>query len=168
MTRPPGTPPPPGCWTTTCTPPGPPAGTSPHWTNPEGPAPPGRPPASAPPVSTPRQAAAWLEAERANLHAAAGYAAATARPLYAMSIPAAMDGFLQTRGYWDQGLVLHQAALAAARQAGDRPGQAHALMLLSPMQTMTEDTRPPPPARPGPCSCTATSATGPARQRPSP
>ena len=92
-------------------------------------------------MSTPRQAAAWLEAERANLHAAAGYAAATARPLYAMSIPAAMDGFLQTRGYWDQGLVLHQAALAAARQAGDRPGQAHALMLLSPMQAMTEDTR---------------------------
>ena len=36
----------------------------------------GRPP-RAPPVSTPRQAVAWLEAERANLHAAAGYAAAT-------------------------------------------------------------------------------------------
>jgi tetratricopeptide (TPR) repeat protein len=46
-----------------------------------------------------------------------------------------MDGFLQTRGYWDQGLVLHQAAVAAARRAG----QARALMLLSPMQTMTED-----------------------------
>ena len=111
----------------------------PSWTNAEGPAPPGRPPASAPPVSTPRQAAGWLEAERANLHAAAGYAAATARPLYAMSIPAVMDGFLQTRGYWDQGLVLHQGALAAARRAGDRAGQARALMGLSPMQTMTED-----------------------------
>ena len=51
-----------------------------------------------------------------------------------------MDGFLQTRGYWDQGLVLHQAALAAARRAGDRAGQARALMLLSPMQLMTGDT----------------------------
>jgi tetratricopeptide (TPR) repeat protein/transcriptional regulator with XRE-family HTH domain len=110
-------------------------------TNPEGLPPPGRPAASAPPVSTPQQAAAWLEAERANLQAAVGYAAATARPLYAMSISAAMDGFLQTRGYWDQGLVLHQAALDAALQAGDRAGQAHALMMLSPMQTMTEDTR---------------------------
>ena len=109
------------------------------WTNVEGPAPPGRPPTSAPPVSTPRQAAAWLEAERANLHAAAGYAAATARPEYAMSIPAAMAGFLETRGYWDQGVMLHQAALAAARRIGDRPGQARALMLLSPMQTMTGD-----------------------------
>jgi tetratricopeptide (TPR) repeat protein/transcriptional regulator with XRE-family HTH domain len=109
------------------------------WSIVEGPVPPGRPPASAPPVSTPRQAAAWLEAERANLHAAAGYAAATARPAYAMSIPAAMAGFLETRGYWDQGVALHQAALAAARDLGDRPGQARALMLLSPMQNMTQD-----------------------------
>ena len=115
------------------------SGHFPSWTNAEGPAPPGRPPASAPPVSTLRQAAGWLEAERANLHAAAGYAAATARSAYAVLIPAAMDGFLQTRGYWDQGLVLHQAALAAARRAGDRAGQARALMRLSPMQAMTED-----------------------------
>ena len=106
----------------------------------EGPAPPGRPPASAPPLSNLRQAAGWLEAERANLHAAAGHAAATARPVYAVLIPAAMDGFLETRGYWDQGRVLYQAALAAARQAGDRAGQAYALLLLSPMQGMTGDT----------------------------
>jgi hypothetical protein len=90
------------------------------------PAPPGQPPACAPPVSIFQQAAGWLEAERANLHAAAGYAAATARPVYAVLIPAAMDGFVQTRGYWDQGLVLHQVALAAARRAGDRVGQARA------------------------------------------
>jgi tetratricopeptide (TPR) repeat protein/transcriptional regulator with XRE-family HTH domain len=109
------------------------------WSNAEDPVPPGRPPASAPPVSTPRQAVGWLEAERANLHAGVGYATATARPAYAMSIPAAMAGFLETRGYWDQGVVLHQAALAAARRAGDRAGQARALMLLSPMQNMTED-----------------------------
>jgi transcriptional regulator with XRE-family HTH domain len=110
-----------------------------RWTDAEGPALPGRPPGSAPPVSTPLEAAGWLEAERANLHAAAGYAVATSRPWYAMSIPAAMAGFLQTRGYWDQGLVLHQAALAAARRAGDRADQARALMLLSPMQHVTED-----------------------------
>jgi tetratricopeptide (TPR) repeat protein/transcriptional regulator with XRE-family HTH domain len=102
-------------------------------------APPGRPPPSAPPVSTLRQAAGWLEAERANLHAAAGYAAATARPSYAVAIPAAMAGFLATRGPWDQGVVLHQGALAAARRADDQPGQARALVLLSPMQALTED-----------------------------
>jgi tetratricopeptide (TPR) repeat protein len=115
------------------------SGHIPSFTDAEDPAPPGRPPASAPLVATSRQAAGWLEAERANLHAAVGYAAATARALYAMSIPAAMAGFLETRGYWDQGLVLQQVALAAARQAGDRAGQARALMLLCPMQAMTED-----------------------------
>jgi tetratricopeptide (TPR) repeat protein len=111
----------------------------PSWFTAESPAPPGRPPASAPPVSTPRQAAAWLEAERANLHAAAGYAAATGRPSHAMLIPAAMAGFLDARGYWDQNLALQQAAFAAARQAGDRPGQARALLLLSLTQCMIED-----------------------------
>ncbi|HXJ26776.1 MAG TPA: helix-turn-helix domain-containing protein, partial [Streptosporangiaceae bacterium] len=69
----------------------------------EGPAPPGRPPDSAPPVSTYRQAVGWLEAERANLHAAAGYAAAGEQPLYAMLIPAAMADSLEARGPWDQG-----------------------------------------------------------------
>ena len=111
----------------------------PAWTIAEDPAPPGRPPGSAPAVAAPRQAAGWLDAERANLHAAAGYAAATARPAYAVSIPAAVAGFLATRGYWDQGLVLHQAALAAARRAHDRSGQARALLLLSDMQAMTDD-----------------------------
>ncbi len=134
----------------------------------EGPAPPGRPPASAPTVSTPEQAVAWLEAERANLHAAAGYAAASGRPLHAVLLPAAMDGFLDARGYWDQGLTLHQAALAAARQAGDRPAQACALLLLAGMQVMTEDLATPPSPTARPWSCTATSVTGPARQRPSP
>jgi tetratricopeptide (TPR) repeat protein/transcriptional regulator with XRE-family HTH domain len=111
----------------------------PSWFTAESPAPPGHPPASAPPVSTPRQAAAWLEAERGNLHAAAGYAAASGRLLHAMLIPAAMAGFLDARGHWDQSLALQQAAFAAARQAGDRPGQARALLLLSLTQAMTED-----------------------------
>ena len=111
----------------------------PSWTTVEGPAPPGRPPGSGPPVSTLWQAVGWLEAERANLHAATGYAAATARPSYALLIPAAMDGFIDVGGYWDQGLVLHQAALAAAGQAGDRAGQAYALVLLANMQGLTGD-----------------------------
>jgi Tetratricopeptide repeat len=50
-----------------------------------------------------------------------------------MLIPAAMASFLQIRGHWDQAVALHQTALAAARQAGDRPGQARALMLLGAM-----------------------------------
>jgi tetratricopeptide (TPR) repeat protein/transcriptional regulator with XRE-family HTH domain len=111
----------------------------PAWVAVEGSPLPGCPPASAPPISTPQQAADWLEAERANLHAAVGYAAASGRPSHATLIPAAIDGFLDTRGYWDQSLALNQAALAAARQAGDRPGQAQALLLLSVRYLMVED-----------------------------
>ena len=41
-----------------------------------------------------------------------------------------MSGFLLARGHWDQSAALHQTALAAARQAGDRRGQAIALSEL--------------------------------------
>jgi DNA-binding SARP family transcriptional activator/tetratricopeptide (TPR) repeat protein len=109
----------------------------PTWTVDAGLVPPSRPPQCAPPLSTPGQAAAWLEAERANLHAATVYAAASGRLEHAMLIPAAMHDFLYAGGHWDQELALHQIALAAARQAGDRPGQARALLLLSGLQLIT-------------------------------
>jgi tetratricopeptide (TPR) repeat protein/transcriptional regulator with XRE-family HTH domain len=101
--------------------------------------PPVRPPDCAPPLSTRGRAASWLEAERANLHAAVGYAAATARPVHATLIPAAMAGFLEVRGHWDQALVLHQTALTAARQASDRRGEARGMTLLAEMQMTTTD-----------------------------
>jgi tetratricopeptide (TPR) repeat protein len=101
--------------------------------------PPPRPPACAPALSAPGQAATWLEAERANLHAAADYAAANELPQHAMLIPVAMASFLALRGHFDQAFALHQTALAAARRAGDRPGQARALMLLSDVQFWTGD-----------------------------
>jgi tetratricopeptide (TPR) repeat protein/transcriptional regulator with XRE-family HTH domain len=101
--------------------------------------PPARPPECAPPLSTAGQAVDWLEAERANLHAAVGYAAASGRTVHAMLIPAAMAGFLDVRGYWDQALALHRTALAAASQADDRAGQARALLLLSTAQYMHSD-----------------------------
>jgi tetratricopeptide (TPR) repeat protein/DNA-binding XRE family transcriptional regulator len=99
--------------------------------------PPARPPDCAPPVSTQRQAAAWLEAERANMHAATDYAAANELPVHAMLIPAAMASFLGVRHYRDQALSLHQTALAAARQAGDRPGQGRALNWVASAQIDT-------------------------------
>jgi tetratricopeptide (TPR) repeat protein/transcriptional regulator with XRE-family HTH domain len=91
---------------------------------------PGDPPAHAPDLSTFGRVAAWLEAERANLHAAADYAATRGRPRHAVAIPAAIGGFLAARGHWDQSAALHQTALAAARQAGDRPGEAGTLSQL--------------------------------------
>jgi tetratricopeptide (TPR) repeat protein len=100
-----------------------------------------RPPACAPALSAPGQAATWLEAERANLHAAAGYAAACGRSQHAVAIPAAVADFLDAQGHWDQAAALHQTALTAARQAGDRAGQAATLTSLCAIQGNTGDYR---------------------------
>jgi tetratricopeptide (TPR) repeat protein/transcriptional regulator with XRE-family HTH domain len=107
-----------------------------HGTRPPAPAP---PPAGAPPLATPAQATQWLEAERPNLHAAAGYAATHGQHQQAAKIAAAVGGFLYTRGYWDQAIALQHTALAAARRAGDRPGQAAALHQLCILQAVTGD-----------------------------
>jgi tetratricopeptide (TPR) repeat protein/transcriptional regulator with XRE-family HTH domain len=96
--------------------------------------PPGHPPARGPGVSTPGRAVAWLDAERANLHAATDHAAEHGRPRHAIAIPAAMSGFLAVRGYRDQSAALHQIALTAARQAGDRLGEADTLDGLGVLQ----------------------------------
>jgi tetratricopeptide (TPR) repeat protein/transcriptional regulator with XRE-family HTH domain len=96
--------------------------------------PPGHPPTQAPALSTRDQATAWLEAERANLHAATEYAASHGRPEHAIAIPAAVGGFLEVHGYADQSAALHQTALAAARQAGDRLGEADTLDRLGVLQ----------------------------------
>jgi hypothetical protein len=68
---------------------------------PHGRPPPGHPPAHSPDLPTFGQAAAWLEAERANLHAAAECAASSGRALHAVQIPTAMGDFLRRAGRWD-------------------------------------------------------------------
>ncbi len=108
------------------------------WTTAGGRPPPGGPPASAPRPATSGEGAAWLEAERANLYAAVGLAA-EAMPLHAIAIATAMGGFLRARGHWDQAAGQYQTALSAARQAGDRPGQAGALDELGLLQQLTGD-----------------------------
>jgi tetratricopeptide (TPR) repeat protein/transcriptional regulator with XRE-family HTH domain len=96
-------------------------------------------PSQAPDLSTLGRAAAWLEAERANLHAAADYAADRGYSRHAVAIPAAMSGFLAARGQWDQSAALHRSALAAARRAEDMPGEAIALAILGELQRETGD-----------------------------
>jgi class 3 adenylate cyclase/tetratricopeptide (TPR) repeat protein/DNA-binding XRE family transcriptional regulator len=100
---------------------------------------PGHPPAQAPGLSTHAQAAAWLEAERANLHAAAESAVGYGLPQHAIAISAVMSGFLRAKGYRDQSAALHQIALTAARQAGDPLGEADTLAWLGVLQGETGD-----------------------------
>ena len=112
--------------------------------------PPGRPPAQAPDLSTLGQAAAWLEAERANLHAAADYAAGRGRlpschrrypPRWAASCPPAVTGTSpppSTRAPWPRPARPATGSARPTRSASwascsGRPGT----------------TRPPPPAWPG-------------------
>ena len=101
--------------------------------------PPGEPPTVAPLLPTASRATTWLDAERANLHAAVGYAAASGRLGHVIAIPSAISGFLFARGHWDQSAVLHRAALAAAGQAGDGAGRAGALNELGLLQRATGD-----------------------------
>ena len=60
-----------------------------------------------------------------------------------------MSGFLAARGHWDQSAALHQSALAAARRAGDRLGEADTLAKLGVVQRQTGD-YPAAAATPGP------------------
>jgi tetratricopeptide (TPR) repeat protein/transcriptional regulator with XRE-family HTH domain len=101
--------------------------------------PPGRPPAHVPDLTAFGQSVIWLETERANLHAAADFAATQGRSRHALAIPIAMSGFLATRGHWDQSAALQQSALAAARQSGDRLGEADTLSMLGVLQRDTGD-----------------------------
>jgi tetratricopeptide (TPR) repeat protein/DNA-binding XRE family transcriptional regulator len=99
----------------------------------------GSPPASAPELPTREDAVAWMEAERLNLHAAATGAARDGQHSHATAIAAAMHGFLRGQGHWDQAIGLHEAALGAARRAGDLLAEAAALTTLADMQELTGD-----------------------------
>ena len=103
--------------------------------------PPHRRPGQAPDMPAPEQAAAWLDAEQANLYAAAEYAADRAWLPHAIAIPLAMSGFLTARGRFDQAAALHRGAVSSARRAGDRHGEAAALAELGFVQRATGDYR---------------------------
>jgi tetratricopeptide (TPR) repeat protein/transcriptional regulator with XRE-family HTH domain len=99
----------------------------------------GIPPAHSPDLSMPGQAGAWLETERPNLNAATDYAATNGWHRHAIQIPGTMASFLIERGHWDQAAALYTTALTAARQVGDRLGEADALGELSEVQQETGD-----------------------------
>ncbi len=84
-------------------------------------------------------AAAWMESERANMHAIVDYAAARGWPAPGIAIATAMSGFLNTHGHWTQMRVLHATALETARIAGYEQGEAEALTNLGIVQRLTGD-----------------------------
>ncbi len=75
-------------------------------------------------------ARAWLDAERANLVAAAGYAAAEGWAAHAGDLSDALWRYLHQAAWHDDARTLHAGALAAARATGDRRREARALFNL--------------------------------------
>jgi DNA-binding SARP family transcriptional activator/tetratricopeptide (TPR) repeat protein len=82
-----------------------------------------------PPVAAPAAARAWLDAERAVLVTAAGYAASGGWPGHATRLSAVLWRYLATSHYVDAAKV-HTHACRAARRLGDRAAEAYALNYL--------------------------------------
>jgi len=80
-----------------------------------------------PAVDTPAGAKAWLDAEWANLVAAARHAAMHGRPGHAQHFDTILWRYLLASGHYAEALELHWCALAAAREQGDRAGEAATL-----------------------------------------
>ena len=97
------------------------------------------PPMWVPSLPTRQDAVSWMEAERLNLHAAAGYAAEHQMPSHAIALSSAMHGFLRSQGHPDQALSLHRAAVSAARQTGEQLAEADSLNDLGAAQYATGD-----------------------------
>jgi tetratricopeptide (TPR) repeat protein/transcriptional regulator with XRE-family HTH domain len=89
--------------------------------------------------ATLEEAAKWLEAERANMHAVVDLAALRNQPGPGIEIATATSGFLRTHGHWTQMRVLHVTALETARKAGDRTGEVGTLTNLGILQRLTGD-----------------------------
>jgi tetratricopeptide (TPR) repeat protein len=72
----------------------------------------------------PAQALGWCAAERANLVAATRHAAQCGHHLLAWKLPAVLWDFFTLHGHWSDWLTSHEIGLAAARQVGDKHGEA--------------------------------------------
>src|ERR1022692_694877 len=96
-------------------------------------------PAETPDLLTREDAVIWMDAERVNLHSVVVYAATHGQVGEAAAIPAAMDGYMRSHGYWHQALTLHRAVLDAACRDGDRQAEAIALAELGDTQHLTGD-----------------------------
>ncbi|MFJ5779024.1 AfsR/SARP family transcriptional regulator [Streptomyces sp. NPDC093094] len=88
-------------------------------------------PASLPAFADEYEATAWLNTEHANLRAAVAHASRHGMDEVTVYLPTALHDFLRSSGHWDEAQALHRVARTAARNAGDRLGEAVSLHHLS-------------------------------------
>jgi DNA-binding SARP family transcriptional activator/tetratricopeptide (TPR) repeat protein len=81
----------------------------------------------APPLADRSAAKNWLDAERANLVAAAAHAARHGLHSHATRLSATLSQHFDAAGHYPEALALHAQAITAARRACDRAAEADAL-----------------------------------------
>jgi tetratricopeptide (TPR) repeat protein len=96
-------------------------------------------PAAVPDLAGPEQALAWVRAEQASLVACLDQATATGQHARVIGLTAGLAGLLRHDGPWAQAITRHTAAVQAARQLGDRLGQANALNDLGVVRRLTDE-----------------------------
>lgn len=74
----------------------------------------------APVLSEPEDALAWLDRQRANLVAAAVYAAAHAWPRHSVDLSCLLWRYFEVGGHYQDALAVHEAAVAASASDGYR------------------------------------------------
>jgi tetratricopeptide (TPR) repeat protein/transcriptional regulator with XRE-family HTH domain len=89
-----------------------------------------------PQLTTVADAAKWMEAERANMHAIVDLAAHRKWPTPGIAIATGMSEFLRTHGHWTQMTVINLTALDTARQAGYTRGEVGVLTNLGLVQRL--------------------------------
>jgi tetratricopeptide (TPR) repeat protein len=85
----------------------------------------------APAMASPDQARAWMEAEWHSIRQVAQHAREHEWIQEAVGLSHVLAGFLETSGYWDDALTLHELALQAARDLDDPGWIAQASLDLS-------------------------------------
>jgi tetratricopeptide (TPR) repeat protein/transcriptional regulator with XRE-family HTH domain len=100
---------------------------------------PGAAPAAVPVLADREQALAWARAERTGLLACLDHATAAGQHARVITLTAGLTALLRYDGPWDEAITRHATAVQAARQLGDRPGQAHALTDLGDARRMADD-----------------------------
>ena len=96
-------------------------------------------PAAVPVLAGREQALAWARAERTSLLACLDQATAAGQHARVIALTAGLAGLLRHDGPWDEAITRHATAVQAARQLGDRPGQALALTNLGDLRQPTGD-----------------------------
>jgi len=95
--------------------------------------------AGVPVLASREHALAWARAERTSLLTCLDQATAAGQHTRVIALTAALEGLPRHDGPWDEAITRHAAAVQAARQLGDPPGEALALSNLGDARQLAGD-----------------------------